>query len=348
MQATRIAPLLSAPPASAFPQWPFGWYFALNSNQVTRTPVGFELFGRNLVCFRSSSGKPVTMEAHCWHLGADLSRGSLIDSRIVCPFHGWRYSESGDCVHIPCQAEIPSFARQRTYCTTEFAGRIFVFPAPQSAYPLPFFPDTDPADLLAAPAFEFLIDCPWWLVGANGFDLQHFAKSHDRRITNRPLIETPVPAARRIRVTFEVCGTDWRDHATRQFAGRYVTLDATVWSGTLAFVISRFHKSPDSGSWRSATYGMTEIRPVPSAPDKQSIVRVTIFCRHHKGLAPVDWLAVRLKRDFVHAFLKPDTLLLRGAQYDPDHLIDADRQLVDYLRWLALASRNHFTTEEPL
>ena len=311
--------------------------------------MAVDLFGGRLVSFRLTNGTPVVMDARCWHMGADLAQGSIAGDQIVCPFHGWQYAASGNCVHIPGQSEIPRCARQRTYCAHEFAGRVFAFLGPQSDYPLPFFLDTDPADLTAAPSFEFIIHCPWWLVGTNGFDLQHFAGPHHRRLVGQPIIDSPHPAARRILATFEVCGANWRDRLSRRFAGRYVSMDVTVWSGTLVFVIARFHTSVNSGSAhvRATTYGMTEIRPVSSAPDKQSLVRVTIFCLRRSGPSVSDWLAVRMKGNFVRAFLKPDTLLLHNAHYHPTHLIDADRQMIEYLRWLAMASSNHPIPEEP-
>ena len=338
----------SAPPAEAFPLWPRGWYVIAQSRKLTNRPIGIDLFGQRLVCFRSTRGTPVVMDARCWHMGADLSAGSVIGGQIVCPFHGWRYGVSGRCELIPSQTEIPPCAEQQSYCAAEFAGNVFVFPASQSDYPVPFFAATNPSDLIAAPTFEFAIACPWWLVGTNGFDIQHFDGPHNRRLVNEPSIELPHPAARRIVATFEVCGEDWRDRLTRMFAGHYITMDVTVWSGTLAFVIAHFH---DSQSWEgtvsgTTSYGMTEIVPDPSAPDKRSRVRVTIFRHRRRGLKLPHWFDVRIKRYFVRAFLTPDTLLLDGARHDPDHLIDADREMIDYLQWLAIASRSQSISEE--
>jgi len=350
MSQTPQTPLeCSAPPAQAFPEWPRGWYLIGESHQITRKPIGVDLFGRRLVHFRSADGRAVVMDARCWHMGADLSEGKVVGDHIVCGFHGWQYASSGNCAHIPGQSEIPACARQHTYCAAEYAGRVFVFPGSKSEYPLPFFSNVSPGELVAAPSFAFVVDCPWWLVGSNGFDLQHFAGPHDRRLIGSPIIESPHPAARRLRATFEVCGKNWRDRLTRRFAGRYVTMDVTVWSGILAFVIARFHRKINYNSDRPSaiSYGMTEVRPTSSSPGKQSLVRVTIFSVRHSGLGLLDPVAVRTKRNFIRAFLKPDTLLLNGAQYDPSHLIDADRPMIDYLRWLATASSSRSISEEP-
>jgi len=343
---------VGAPPADAFPDWPNGWYALASSDQIGRKPLGIDLFGRRLVCYRTACGQPVVMDARCWHLGADLSDGSVIGDQIACPFHGWRYGPSGQCESVPAQADPPRCAKQQTYCVKERGSRVFIFPATTAPYPLPFFAATDPAELIAAPPFEFVLRCPWWLIGTNGFDAQHFSVAHDRRLIAAPIVESPHPAALRIVATFEVCGDSWRDHLTRRLAGRRVTMDTTVWSGTLAFVMAHFHNTDSLPSGlndvapRVTSYGMTEIRPLSTAPNQQSLVRVTIFRRRRRGWRALDHLDVRVKRHFIRAFLKPDTQLLDDARYDPDHLIHADRQMADYLRWLVTASHGEFKIKE--
>ena len=344
-QCVDIAP----PQAEAFPDSALGWYVLGPAHEITSRPKGVELFGQRLVCFRVSSGKPVVMNARCWHMGADLSQGVITGDQIVCPFHGWRYGASGNCEFIPTQAEIPAGAWQQTYHTEEHAGYVFVFPSGACDYLPPFFAGTDRAELLAAPPFEFVIECPWWLVGTNGFDLQHFTGLHHRRLVGLPTIECPHPAARRIVTTFEICGSNWQDRLTRKFAGCRVTMDVTIWSGTLAFVMAHFHDSAtwDHRSTRTTSYGMTEIRAISSPGEQKSYVRVTIFRKRRPGLAMLDWLDVRIKRYFIHTFLKPDTLLLTRARYNPDHLIDADRQMIDYLCWLAAVANKRSISKEP-
>ncbi|MBI1766565.1 MAG: Rieske 2Fe-2S domain-containing protein [Acidobacteria bacterium] len=326
------------PPATAFPTWPFGWYLAAQAAQVTQQPLSLDLFGRRLVAYRTGSGQAVVLDARCWHLGADLAKGCVRGDQIVCPFHGWRFGADGQCAWIPTQAHIPRAAQQQAYCTAERAGRVFVFPAATAAYPLPFFAATEAAELSAAPPFEFTLDCPWWLIGTNGFDVQHFAAAHDRHLVSTPTVTTPHPAARRIVATFEVSGANWRDRLTRRLAGRRVTMDVTVWSGTLAFTLAHFHDTDvlRDETPRTTSYGMTEIRPLTPT---RSLVRVTIWRRRRPGWRALDQCDVRVKRHFIRAFLKPDTQLLNDVHYDPAHLIGADRQLVDYLRWLASASR---------
>ena len=126
-------------------------------------------------------------------------------------------------------------------------------------------------------------------------------------------------------------------------------MDVTVWSGTLAFVVADFHNSArgDRVAPRATSYGMTEIRPIGTAPNMKSLVRVTILRRRRPGMRPIDSLDVQVKRCFIRAFLAPDIRLLDEARYDPDHLIAADSQMIDYLRWLVTASGGEPTHKEP-
>jgi hypothetical protein len=45
----------TAPSAESFWEWPVGWYVAARSDQLGRKPLGVDLFGRRLVCYRATS-----------------------------------------------------------------------------------------------------------------------------------------------------------------------------------------------------------------------------------------------------------------------------------------------------
>jgi phenylpropionate dioxygenase-like ring-hydroxylating dioxygenase large terminal subunit len=104
-----------------------------------------QALGRDLVLWRSSTG-----DLHCWldlciHRGAKLSLGRIQNHGagdcLVCPYHGWRYGESGQCVAIPAHPELtpPAKARAETYLVRERFGVIWVCLA-NPAGELPQFP----------------------------------------------------------------------------------------------------------------------------------------------------------------------------------------------------------------
>ncbi|MBG1270190.1 Rieske 2Fe-2S domain-containing protein [Nostoc sp. WHI] len=116
------------------------WYVAMPSKDLGKKLKQIELFGRQLVAWRDQNGQPVLMEAYCSHMGASLALGKITDDCIQCPFHHWRYDNSGNCVSIPDIENVPPTARQVTYNTAEKYGYIWVwYGSVTPLFPLPEF-----------------------------------------------------------------------------------------------------------------------------------------------------------------------------------------------------------------
>lgn len=116
------------------------WYIAMQSKELGKKPKAIELFGQYLVAWRDQTGRPAIMARYCSHMGASLAIGEIVDDCIRCPYHHWRYDDSGDCVSIPEVDHIPPTARQVTYPTTERYGYIWVWYGSKTPlFPLPEF-----------------------------------------------------------------------------------------------------------------------------------------------------------------------------------------------------------------
>jgi phenylpropionate dioxygenase-like ring-hydroxylating dioxygenase large terminal subunit len=321
---------IEAPAASRFPDFPASWYLWGRSRDLQDRPVSRTLFGMRLAAWRTSSGQPVVLSAHCSHFGADLGQGDVLGDRLRCPFHHWEYGVDGRCRHIPAQDSIPDGARQATWPVVERHGLLFVFKGPTPRFPLPFFPDCRPEDFVAARSFSTVLECPWYLVGANAFDVQHFRAAHDRRMVGEPVVDTPHPLARRAVGTFAVAGHNWRDRLTRRFAGDQVTLAITDWCGNLMFATATFR--------RTTSYGMVITEPLAG---QRVLVRVFVFLPRSRGVVGrmlADPLRLEVRRYFIAKFLSEDAARLHGARYQPGGLVECDRHLVEYFQWLAEAS----------
>lgn len=73
------------------------------------------LLGRDLVVWRSESGELHVWEDLCVHRGARLSKGSICDNEVICPYHGWRYNESGSCTLIPAAPDEKPMSKARAF-----------------------------------------------------------------------------------------------------------------------------------------------------------------------------------------------------------------------------------------
>lgn len=319
--------MVQGPPAASFPAFPVSWYFFGHSRAVKSRPVARDIFGRRLAAYRTFSGQLAILDAHCSHLGADLSRGRVLGEVIQCPFHHWEYGTDGRCTRIPAGGALPASARQASFPAVERHGFIFVFNGPQALFPLPFFPEASPADFVAARPFSTVIACPWYLVSANHFDLQHFRAAHERRLVSEPVVRCPHPFARFASARFAVVGNSWQDEITRRLAGADVEMAITDWCGNLMFTTATFQGT------RSYGLVMTE----PLSADKV-LVRVLVFLprsRYWPGRMLFDPLRLEVRRFFIRRFLRVDVGLLDGLRYSPLGLIEADRELAAHLHWLA-------------
>src|SRR3974390_573085 len=64
-------------------------------------PVRVKLMGESLVCFRDSKGRIGLIDEFCAHRGVSLWFGRNEECGLRCPYHGWKYDISGQCVDLP-------------------------------------------------------------------------------------------------------------------------------------------------------------------------------------------------------------------------------------------------------
>jgi hypothetical protein len=183
-----------------------------------------------------------------------------------------------------------------------------------------------PGDLGAARAFDFVADAPWYMIGVNGFDVQHFRNAHDRTLVDEPVVDCPAPFARRIRVTFEVTGRSPRDWLTRRLGGPRVRMTVTSWAGTLILA--------EAQSRRTTTRGMVFVRPVDAG---RCHLRTVVWAPRRRGVlgAVLDPVDLMVRRWFIRRFMGEDQTPLAGARYNAATLVEADRVLREYVEWLA-------------
>jgi len=70
-----------------------------------RPLIPITLRGKPFVLFRDDTGHLGLIGRHCPHRGADLCFGRLEDNGLRCPFHGWHFDRTGQCVEQPAEPE---------------------------------------------------------------------------------------------------------------------------------------------------------------------------------------------------------------------------------------------------
>jgi phenylpropionate dioxygenase-like ring-hydroxylating dioxygenase large terminal subunit len=70
---------------------------------IPRPVLPVTLNGQRLVLFRDDDGQLGLIGRNCPHRGADLCFGRLEDNGLRCPFHGWHFDRTGQCVEQPAE-----------------------------------------------------------------------------------------------------------------------------------------------------------------------------------------------------------------------------------------------------
>jgi phenylpropionate dioxygenase-like ring-hydroxylating dioxygenase large terminal subunit len=101
--------------------------------------------------------------ARCPHRLVPLAGGTVVEGRLQCPAHGWRFDGHGHCVDIPSlgpQGTPPPRADLALpWAVEERDGWVWLAPEPADGAPPPPAPDAEPVPALpepAGPAFDNL------------------------------------------------------------------------------------------------------------------------------------------------------------------------------------------------
>lgn len=154
---------------------------ALSDELMSNRPVvPVTLLGERLVLFRDSDGALGLIDRHCPHRGADLCFGRLEDNGLRCPFHGWHFDRSGQCVEQPGEPDgsrMHEAIRTTSYPVVEKNGIIWAYMGPGDPPDFPNF------DCFRAPdthvfAFKGLWECNWLQAMEVGIDPAHASFLH--------------------------------------------------------------------------------------------------------------------------------------------------------------------------
>jgi nitrite reductase/ring-hydroxylating ferredoxin subunit len=111
------------------------WHPVMRAADLRRAPKRVLLDGEALVLFRSN-GAIACLRDMCPHRAASLSRGTVVDGDIACPYHGWRFNGRGECTHVPLLDGAPPRRFVRRFDTRESHGLIFITRDAEAAGPI--------------------------------------------------------------------------------------------------------------------------------------------------------------------------------------------------------------------
>ncbi len=118
---------------------------AATSQLIERSVMPVRLYGEDLVLFRDAHGGMGLVGDRCPHRRVKLESGFVTQTGIRCPYHGWTFDASGQCVEQPGEPAGSTFCERvkiTSYPVEEMAGLIFAYLGPQDQ-PIPLLPRWD-------------------------------------------------------------------------------------------------------------------------------------------------------------------------------------------------------------
>jgi len=171
--------------------YPFNlWWVAARSDEIGRTPLARELLDTNVVMYRKESGEVVAMEDRCPHRWAPLSMGRLEGDAIQCPYHGFEFGPSGECIKVPSQEHIPKTLCVRSFPVLQTGPVIWIYLGDQDdmdeAPPPIDLSWTEDESKWSMIDGQLTMDINYMLLRENVLDATHFAFLHSKTL------QTPV------------------------------------------------------------------------------------------------------------------------------------------------------------
>ena len=103
-------------------------------------PRAVRVLGEDLVLFRDEFGKLGLLGLHCPHRGTSLEYGDIENGGLRCPYHGWLFDVTGQCLEMPAEpkdSKFPQKVKHLSYPVQELGGFIFAYMGPDKLNPPP-------------------------------------------------------------------------------------------------------------------------------------------------------------------------------------------------------------------
>jgi phthalate 4,5-dioxygenase oxygenase subunit len=155
-------------------------------------PVRVKILSERLIAFRDTQGRYGLIDEFCPHRGPSLWFGRNEECGLRCPYHGWKFDYTGQCVDVPSEPVESGFAQKiklKSYPVIERGGVLWTYMGPPEKKPAP-------------PEFEFAMvpreqsytskryqECNWLQSMEGGIDSSHVSWLHSGNVNTDPLFK---------------------------------------------------------------------------------------------------------------------------------------------------------------
>jgi len=153
-------------------------------------PVRVKILSERLLAWRDTKGRLALTDEFCAHRGVSLWFGRNEENGLRCPYHGWKYDHTGQCIEVPSEPAEGGFCRKiklKSYPCVECGGVVWAYMGPpEEKPPLPEF------EWMNLPASHCYIskrcqECNYLQAMEGGIDSSHVSFLHSGELDTDPL-----------------------------------------------------------------------------------------------------------------------------------------------------------------
>ncbi len=170
------------------------WQVAAFSDEVGRTILPRTFLNKQTILYRTAAGQVVAMLDRCPHRLMPLSKGTLVEDKVQCGYHGLCFDMHGDCVKVPGQVSIPSKATVQTFPIVEKFKLVWIWLGDPTLADPSLVPDAhwmDDPNWVPSKGYH-LVNANYQLLNDNLLDLSHETYVHPHTIGNGAVAESPL------------------------------------------------------------------------------------------------------------------------------------------------------------
>ena len=155
-------------------------------------PVRVKLLGERLIAFRDTQGRLGLVSEFCAHRGVSLWFGRNEENGIRCPYHGWKYDVTGQCVDVPSEPAENGFCARiklSAYSLIERGGVLWAYlgtPELKPAAPGYEWAAVPPAHRYVSKRVQ---ECNWLQAMEGAVDSIHSGFLHRYSVGDDPLLK---------------------------------------------------------------------------------------------------------------------------------------------------------------
>ena len=155
-------------------------------------PVRVKCLGERMVAFRDTHARLGLVDEFCAHRGVSLFFGRNEECGLRCPYHGWKYDVTGQCIEVPSEPSESGFREKiklKSYPLVERGGVIWVYMGPPDQQPP--LPEWEFATVPPEQSYmsKRLQENNWLQAMEGGIDSSHVSFLHSGALNTDPLFK---------------------------------------------------------------------------------------------------------------------------------------------------------------